>query len=291
MSGRLMLCRVQSDNSNAKYLTCMRHLIEIIKLSKMRFSICRSILMMVSLSIALSLSTKGEVEYIELSPMQIERLSSDDFEEREKAYKAIQEWAEENLITSPELLYEAWEKNEEPEAQARCYGLMKAMLKLRRFGEGKGFLGINMGSVMLPKKPEGQAGRVAVSVLMVLPQTPAQKVGLRGGDNILRVDELDLSSIDLGAQQGLQQGLQGGFRREQLEKIRVIDKFSKYIKSKQPGEKVTLHLLRGDKRLTKEVVLMKIDPSNDPDHEKTEKEFEGFWSDWLKEMKRGRKAK
>ena len=235
-----------------------------------------------SMALALSLALKAEVEYIELSPVQLEKLSSDDFEEREGASIAIQKWSEQNLNISPELLYEAWKRNDDPEVQARCYGLMKEMLKRRKLGKGKGFLGIQMSSKILPKIPEGQAGPQAVRVDMVLPQTPAQKAGLRPGDAIFRVDELDLSSAN--------DGLKG--RQFDFEALRqAVENFSTHIKSKQPGEKVTLHFLRGGKRLEKEVILMKLDPSNDKNHDQTEAEFEAYLSRWLKDMKLGTKPK
>jgi len=232
------------------------------------------------MSSSLLLLAAPKAEYIELPPAQLEKLSSDDFEERETAYKAIHEWADQNLTAAPELLYKAWRANEDPEVQSRCYHLMKEMLKLREFS--KGFLGIQMSGVMLPNKPEGQAGREAVSVLNILPNTPAQKVGLRGGDIILRVDKLDLSSANNGL---------NGRQFDLVAVAQAVEKFSDYIKSKKPDEKVTLHLLRRDKRLEKEVVLMNLDPSNDRDYDKTEAKFEAYLSEWLKQMKVGRKSK
>jgi len=219
-------------------------------------------------------SVMAEVEYIELPVAQLEQLTSDEFEKREAAYAAIQKWSAENITSSPELLYKAWRANEDPEVQSRCYQLMEEVLKRREFS--KGFLGIQMSGVLLPNKPKGQAGREAVSVLNVLPDTPAQQVGLRGGDMILRVDGLDLSA----PVQGL--------KNRQFDLMRAseaVDKFSTYIKSKQPDDKVTLHLLRGDKRLTKEVTLMRLDPANDRNYEKTEADFKAYLDEWLQKMK------
>ncbi len=216
----------------------------------------------------------AEVEYIELPPAQLEMLSSDDYEERQSAYKVIQKWSKQHLDSSPELLHAVWKTSDDPEAQARCYSLMLEALRLRRLGKGKGFLGIQMSGVMLPAKPKDQDGRQAVSVNMVLPDTPAQKVGLRGGDMILRVDDLDLSSADEGPRSVMM----------------AVEKFSAYIKSKQPEQRVFIHFLRGDKVLTKEVVLMRLDPANDLNLELTEAEFEAYFDAWLKKMKLGNKS-
>jgi len=144
-----------------------------------------------------------------------------------------------------------------------------------------------MTGLVLPAKLGGQAGRQAVRVNQVLPNTPAQKVGLRAGDLILRVDELDLSSANHGVEDRQWELIAG---------IHAIEKFSAYIKFKQPDEKVTLHLLRGDKRMEKEVVLMKFDPPKDLDPEKMKTEFDAFLSEaflkeWLKKMKLDTKSK
>lgn len=236
------------------------------------------------MSSSLLLLAAPKAEYIELPPAQLEKLSSDDFEERETAYKAIHEWADQNLTAAPELLYKAWRANEDPEVQSRCYNLMRQMVTQRKFGKGKGFLGIRMTGVILPAKPGGPAGLQAVRVENILDDTPAQKVGLRMGDLIVRVDELDLQQANpanLGAE--VKPGrLRMGLGLE----MHSVSRFSDYIKSKQPGEKVVLHCLRGNQRLEIEVCLMKLAAANDPNHGQVEAEAEMFFRQWLEEMKK-----
>ena len=240
------------------------------------------------MSSSLLLLAAPKAEYIELPPAQLEKLSSDDFEERETAYKAIHEWADQNLTAAPELLYKAWRANEDPEVQSRCYNLMRQMVTQRKFGKGKGFLGIRMTGVILPAKPGGPAGLQAVRVENILDDTPAQKVGLRMGDLIVRVDELDLQRAkpaNLGAEEKpgrlrLGMGMGRGFE------MHAVSVFSEHIKSKQPGEKVVLHCLRGNQHLEIEVRLMKLAPANDPKHEKIEAASEVFFRQWLEEMKK-----
>ena len=160
----------------------------------------------------------------------------------------------------------------------------------RKFGKGKGFLGIRMTGVILPAKPGGPAGLQAVRVENILDGTPAQKVGLRMGDLIVRVDELDLQQANpanLGAEEKpgkLRLGLGMGMGRG-LE-MHSVSRFSDYIKSKQPGEKVVLHCLRGNQRLEIEVCLMKLAPANDPKHEQIEAASGMFFRQWLEEMKK-----
>ena len=69
------------------------------------------------MSSSLLLLAQPKVEYIELPPALVEQLSSDDFEVREKAYAGLHKWSEENIKASPELLYKAWQGNDDPEAQ------------------------------------------------------------------------------------------------------------------------------------------------------------------------------
>ncbi|NCF13035.1 MAG: hypothetical protein GWP68_06625, partial [Verrucomicrobiaceae bacterium] len=214
------------------------------------------------MSSSLLLLAQPKVEYIELPPALVEQLSSDDFEVREKAYAGLHKWSEENIKASPELLYKAWKGNDDPEAQSRCYNLMRIMVTQRKFGKGKGFLGIQMKGVFLPAMPGKPAGLQAVRVENILDDTPAQKVGLRMGDLIVRVDELDLQQANpanLGAE--VKPGrLRMGLGLE----MHSVSRFSDYIKSKQPGEKVVLHCLRGNQRLEIEVCLMKLAAANDP---------------------------
>lgn len=236
------------------------------------------------MSSSLLLLAQPKVEYIELPPALVEQLSSDDFEVREKAYAGLHKWSEENIKASPELLYKAWKGNDDPEAQSRCYNLMRIMVTQRKFGKGKGFLGIQMKGVFLPAMPGKPAGLQAVRVENILDDTPAQKVGLRMGDLIVRVDELDLQQANpanLGAE--VKPGrLRLGLGLE----MHSVSRFSDYIKSKQPGEKVVLHCLRGNQRLEIEVCLMKLAAANDPNHGQVEAEAEMFFRQWLEEMKK-----
>lgn len=238
------------------------------------------------MSSSLLLLAQPKVEYIELPPALVEQLSSDDFEVREKAYAGLHKWSKENIKASPELLYKAWKGNDDPEAQSRCYNLMRTMVTQRKFGKGKGFLGIQMKGVFLPAMPGKPAGLQAVRVENILDDTPAQKVGLRMGDLIVRVDELDLQQANpanLGAEVKpgrLRMGLGLGLE------MHSVSRFSDYIKSKQPGEKVVLHCLRGNQRLEIEVCLMKLAAANDPKHGQVEAEAEMFFRQWLEEMKK-----
>jgi len=229
------------------------------------------------LGMCLPSAAEPDAAYIVLPAELLKELSSDDFEVREKAYAGLEKWSEDNITASPELLYKAWKQSEDPEVQTRCYNLMKKKVMERKYGKGKGFLGIQMSGLVLPAKPDEVAGRQAVRIDIVLPDTPAQQCGLKAGDLILRVDHVDLGVANAGDNQNF-----NGFGQQ----FSSVESFSKYIKSKQPGEVVTLHLLRGNKPLEIEVALMKLAADKDPHHGKIENESLQFFDEWLETMKR-----
>lgn len=256
-------------------LVCFGYLYNIID---MRFrKLTLSALGLLLLGICLPATAEPDAAYIVLPGELLNDLSSDDFEIREKAYAGLQNWSEKNITASPELLYKAWKQSDDPETQTRCYNLMKQKVIQRKYGKGKGFLGIQMSGVLLPAKPNEAVARQAVRVDMVLPDTPAQKFGLEAGDMIFRVDHVDLGVANGGGNQRL-----NGFELQ----LPSVSNFSKYIKSKQPGEVVTLHLLRGGKPREIEVALMKLAADKDPDHGRLENESLEFFNEWFEKMKR-----
>lgn len=186
-------------------------------------------------------------------------LSSDQFEVRDQAYSGLKKWTKENIKTSPELLYTVWVDNKDPEVKTRCYVLMKDAAIHRKFGRGKGFVGIRMNRLA-----EG------ISVIDVVANTPAQKAGLVVGDVIWGVDQLDFTNLP-----------------EQQKKNDILLIFQEYVKSKHPDDVIVLHLLRSGKKIDKDVILMKRPASIDqgflgnnvPD-EKDEQD--AYFEQWLK---------
>lgn len=217
----------------------------------------------------------------------VEKLSSDKYGEREKAYSDMHQWAVKNLSESPEILFRAWRSSKDPETRTRCYTLMKEMVVQRQFGKGKGFVGIRMEEVILPAK-QGAAGRTAVRVSLVLPDTPAAKAGLKVGDVIVGVDELDFSEIPQ-APQVPQVPQVGGARFGRVLGMESVLKFSDYVQAKQPDDVITLHLMRAGKMSDMKIALMKRPASADVDafggmhRNNTELEGQRFFKKWLKE--------
>jgi len=233
---------------------------------------------------------------------ELEKLGSDQFEERQKAYAELKKWSVENLKTSPDLLYKVWAKSENPEVKTRCYVLMKEAAIVRQFGKGQGFVGIVMEAVMIAGK-EGAPGRSAVKIAEVRPDTPAEKSGLKVGDVIRGIDDFDFHAECL--KQALDAAHDGkpkvipkaipriapGMRnfQFQIQRDPVVDIMGDYIKSKHAGDEVTLHMLRQGKEIEQKLTLMKRPDyanvnaygrmSRDP-----RKEGEDFFERWLKKM-------
>ncbi len=206
------------------------------------------------------------------------KLSSDKYDVREKAYGEMYRWAVKNIKEAPETLHGAWRASEDPEAKTRCYTLMKEMVLQRKFGRGKGFVGIRMDEFVVPGK-KGAPGRAGVRVSLVLADTPAAKSGLKVGDVIVGVDEIDFSKIPRVRDLRLR-GVIG---------MGSVVKFSDYIQSKQPDDVITLHLMRAGKMVDMKVTLMKrpasadVDPFGGTRRNDTKAEGDRFFKKWLKE--------
>lgn len=199
----------------------------------------------------------------------VKKLSSDQFEVRADAYNQLKKWTKENLKTSPELLHKVWSGSKDPEVKTRCYALMKDAVIQREFGRGKGFVGIMMDPVVIGAKPQGKAQR-GINIVQVLPNTPAQKAKLRPGDVIVGIDDLDFNQLP-----------------ENQQKVDVRSLFQNYVKSKHPDDVITLHLLRGGKKMDQDVTLMKRPASADqfflrPGDTSERNESEVFFEQWLK---------
>lgn len=217
------------------------------------------------------------------------KLSSDRYTEREKAYAELRKWAVKNVNDAPEILHRAWSASEEPEAKTRCFQLMKEMVIQRKYGRGKGFVGIRMEECEVPGKP-GEPARPGIRVSLVLPDTPAAKSGLKVGDVVLGVDDLDFGK---GAKK-IEEPQIGGARMQGARIGRVIGmgtviKFSDYIQSKQPDDVITLHLVRAGKLSDMKIKLMKrpasanIDPFGRSMQDDSKQQGEKFFKSWLKQ--------
>lgn len=209
----------------------------------------------------------------ELPADAIKKMASDEFAVRRLGYEQAKEWAQKNLKNAPEMLYKEWKRSPDPEVKTRCYTLMKETLLQRKYGRGRGFVGVRMEEVAIPGK-KGAAALVGVRVMQVLPDTPGKKAGLVAGDVVTGVDAVDFSK-----------------RPGRRLPDHATNEFSRYIQSKHPGDTITLHIVRAGKKIQKKVTLMKrpaeADRFGDPLGRRAEARREArerYFNDWLKKM-------
>ena len=112
----------------------------------------------------------------------------------------------------------AYRITEDHEARLAIRRIARELFTRARLAREGAFLGISQQMVFDPRIPEGQSG---VQVMRVLPDTPAAAAGLIAGDVIVAVDEQ------------LTSRLQGN------------DDFVRLISARQPGDEITLRVLRG----------------------------------------------
>lgn len=127
-------------------------------------------------------------------PPKLEKLRSDSFEEREKAAEAIIDWVRADQSKDrAELLFQKYLMSKEPEEFHR---LTKILLKVHFEHkkdiipqQGSGFIGINMVQNGVPPNR-------GVRIRLVLPDTPAERAGLKPDDLILAIDEIGITGPD-----------------------------------------------------------------------------------------------
>ena len=207
----------------------------------------------------------------------LDQMNSDQFEARNSAYVKLRKWSQENIKTAPEQLYKAWKSSPYPEVRSRCHELMKETVIQRKFGKGRGFVGIRMEEFVVQDKDRKEP-RAGVRITLVMPKTPAEKSGLKINDVVLGVDKLDFGKATVQRQ--------GALRME----FGTVTRFSDYIQSKQPDETITLHILRNGKKMEIKVTLMKRPASADVDAFgrrvfDQRKEKQEFFDLWMKSMR------
>ncbi|HCC19797.1 MAG TPA: hypothetical protein DEP88_00905 [Verrucomicrobiales bacterium] len=215
----------------------------------------------------------------------LDKMNSDEFDVRSKAYAELEVWAKKNLESSPEELHKLWNASRQPEVRSRCYELMKETAIQRKFGKGKGFIGIRMQEIAVDdpadKGQEKKEKLAGIQITFVLVDTPGEKAGLKINDTILGVDTLEFGKTKIppaNARFGFQQTDFG-----------AVTRFGNYIRSKQPDETVTLHILRGVKEMDVKVTLMKRPASADVrmfggQEVNPQDEQDRFFKTWLKSM-------
>ena len=159
----------------------------------------------------------------------VDDLGDENYQLREKAEKELVQWAKKEGRKGVEELDQLKKKAQSPEVKSRLDNVISGVTVYKAIPGTRGFMGISMQPLM-----------GAAVIMTVSPKTPAQKAGLQPNDKIIELDGIDLSKKNKHADE-------------------AMDFLRTYVKSKKAGEKLTLKLDRGGKKLTKELKLADYD--------------------------------
>lgn len=167
---------------------------------------------------------------IELPAAALSKLGSEQFADRQQAQDELLEWSRKQPVASMDALYRHTRTAKDPEVRERCRSILKELVTDEYLKDGEGYIGIGLMDdfVNVPGEPEP---RNAVRISLVQEGSPGQKAGIRANDLILAVD-----------------GENGPAVQNHL-------KFQEEIRTRKPGSKVKMRLLRGAEILELEILL------------------------------------
>lgn len=179
----------------------------------------------------------------------LDDLRSTDFEKRAAAQERLAQSGEKNgAALLPELLA-FYRRNEDPEVDSRLREAMKRIVLKERYGDGPGFVGIQMGIGRAFVDGEMLA---SVEVGEVVEGSPADEAGLEVGDQIFQVDAMRFGD--------------GRFRGMPAPTL-----FANYVQLKKKGDPLEVRLVRRGKVKKVGVVLGLM-----PKEMEREQELRGF---------------
>lgn len=155
----------------------------------------------------------------------VETLGDEDFQQREAAQEKLSAWAKGKGKETFNEFEQLKQSNKSPEVKMRLDNVMEGMAIYEPIAGTRGFIGVTMNPML-----------GAVMVRSVHPGTPAEKKGLKVGDEIIKVDKTDLTKFKVNIQQ-------------------ATNFFSDYVKKKNAGDKLTLKIRRGDEEIDIELKL------------------------------------
>ncbi|MGJ8671726.1 PDZ domain-containing protein [Rubritalea sp.] len=124
----------------------------------------------------------------------LERMGADSYEIRQKAYGELNEWALNNKSLSIPLLYENLQLSLSPEVNMRVNEILREIVLSDHFGRPPGFIGIELGSLLMPI--DGKQVPVVV-INRVIPDSAATKLGLKPGDVISSLEGKRMTEHEL----------------------------------------------------------------------------------------------
>lgn len=170
------------------------------------------------------------IQAVEIPAKPLADLESEDFRTREQAQASILEWARETPQVAIESIYTRAVGSEEPEVRERCLAVLRELVGDEYSRDGEGFIGVRMLDEQA-HVPGDAKPRAVVRVSFVMPNSPAEKAGLKNNDLIVAVED------------------------QIWHMLPVIQPFSEEIKKHKPGTRIRLTILRHGKLIEVPVVL------------------------------------
>lgn len=207
-------------------------------------------------------------------------LRSEKFADRQAAEGRLRAWARGVGAPAADEIHRLYREAADPEISARCLEVLRGLALEEYQLTGIGFMGVRMDEIPVPVPlADGRRG-VGIRVVMVQPDTPAEKAGIQAGDLLLGIDGHNWVEGD------------------------TSEKVTEVIKTYKPGSKVIARLARKDQVIELPVVLGRRPASADilafgflgaaPDgldrmaEEMEKAEQEAFFRRWLEKKKKNR---
>jgi len=165
----------------------------------------------------------------------LDGLKSEQFKDRENAQIELLAWARNKPKNAMDALFQQSRNDEDPEVTERCLAVLRELVDDQYETEGEGYVGILMQdeNIVLP---EDKQQTNVVRVMQVVPNSPAEKSGLRMNDLVTALD-----GVEWGGNQ-------------------AMEPFRQRIRELKPGHVVRLKVLRAGQFLDVEVRLRRRPP-------------------------------
>jgi len=182
------------------------------------------------------------------------------FAVREAAQQQLVERGSQDTDAILQRTVREYAATKDPEIRERLRVVMLTLVDQHLFRRPRAFLGIAMGMGLRFVGEGLQVPTVSqIQVMNLIPDTAAVKAGLQIGDLIVGVDG------------------------KALAKEATSQAFSEYIRTKAPGEKIQLSLIRGEAKLEMEVELGGLTEAQQAELFTPERR-DAFFKDWLGEQ-------
>lgn len=167
----------------------------------------------------------------------LKHLGSEDFKERTSAQGTLLEWARKQPETAKDWLFGRAVNDGDPEARRRYTAVLRDLVVDDYLKDGEGYVGIMMTAVQV-QVPKDPVQRTGVSVTLVVPDTAAAKAGLVPGDIIVEAGD------------------------QVWRDLMAVEKFSTWVRSHKPGQKVTVQVFRNGNLVPMDLVLGRRPPES-----------------------------